>query len=556
MTRSSNRLEIQDNKAAGAYTVTSKQFDIDIGNASSGVFSFAYSTVDFNTGDVFTWTLQRKVGNDWVNEGNGTRTNSSSTTISSNVYDSGQYRLIFQVQDNTPNSQKNIGWLFPNWVDTNATARIDDIQVVYPTKEVKGPVSEVDIVTEASQLPEILDTGGVVSDDMDGADDYVDGGLGNDIIFGDTLSFPGIDGNGIPALKAYISELTQTPVAELTSAQIHAYIRGNLNKFNISTDDHGNDVLIGGAGNDVVFGQGGNDTLIGGTGDDILIGGSGNDTFKWMEGDQGTVGNAASDRITDFVRGNDKIDIAGLLKSADLLTLGHYLTIQFTGGSTHLLISTAGVGAGEILTRANADQIIVIENVNLVNGQTPEVALTQLINDGVLLVSSTGGTFAFNEVSTDMGLSLLAVSEDELEAEETLADTSEEEVESEEPDGASRNQEIEAQTTEEEVESEGPGETSSDGEETPTEEVEEAAEQDATRAEQEATPADEIEDDLSDIVVDEDGDNLDDFLGEPDTTDSHVEELHVGESGETVSDLMRQVAAQVLQQSQTTDSNN
>ena len=67
--------------------------------------------------------------------------------------------------------------------------------------------------------------------------------------------------------------------------------------------------------------------------------------------------------------------------------------------------------------------------------------------------------------------------------------------------------------------------------------------------------ADEAEDDLSDIIEEDDG-SLDDLLGEPDATDnSDVVEQSAGESGEAVSDLMQQVAAQLLQQGQNTDSN-
>lgn len=62
----------------------------------------------------------------------------------------------------------------------------------------------------------------------------------------------------------------------------------------------GNDVIDGNAGNDLLYGGSGNDTLDGGNDNDTLSGGSGNDTFKISTG---------HDIITDFVRGQDKVDI-------------------------------------------------------------------------------------------------------------------------------------------------------------------------------------------------------------------------------------------------------
>ncbi|SVE40089.1 uncharacterized protein METZ01_LOCUS492943, partial [marine metagenome] len=56
----------------------------------------------------------------------------------------------------------------------------------------------------------------------------------------------------------------------------------------------GNDTLVGGSGDDILYGgNSGNDTLVGGAGDDILAagdlmrGGEGNDTFLWGFGESG-----------------------------------------------------------------------------------------------------------------------------------------------------------------------------------------------------------------------------------------------------------------------------
>ncbi len=78
----------------------------------------------------------------------------------------------------------------------------------------------------------------------------------------------------------------------------------------------GSDRLTGGAGADVLWGRTGNDALSGGAGRDVLIGGSGIDTLTGGAGTDRFEFNAeisdperAVDRITDFERGVDLIDL-------------------------------------------------------------------------------------------------------------------------------------------------------------------------------------------------------------------------------------------------------
>ncbi|WKY59255.1 Calx-beta domain-containing protein [Vibrio sp. SNU_ST1] len=74
----------------------------------------------------------------------------------------------------------------------------------------------------------------------------------------------------------------------------------------------GTDGLRGGTGNDTLKGGAGDDILIGGIGNDILTGGSDDDIFKFV--DQGSgVRHGEKDTITDFTKGDDKIDISDLL---------------------------------------------------------------------------------------------------------------------------------------------------------------------------------------------------------------------------------------------------
>ncbi|MEQ9918075.1 Ig-like domain-containing protein, partial [Pectobacterium aroidearum] len=216
------------------------------------------------------------------------------------------------------------------------------------------------------------DTDGVVQDHIDPANlnkailgssesihagnDQLNGGLGNDILFGDVVSFPNIDGNGITALQNYIGKQLGMQTGVPTAKEMHSYIATHSAEFDLSSAKDGNDTLNGGAGNDILFGQGGNDTLIGGegndllyggAGDDILIGGPGGDTliggagadiFKWQAGDIG------NDVIKDFnAKEGDRIDLSDLVGELEEGTdISRYIRITDNHGSPTIEVSTAG----------------------------------------------------------------------------------------------------------------------------------------------------------------------------------------------------------------------
>jgi len=72
------------------------------------------------------------------------------------------------------------------------------------------------------------------------------------------------------------------------------------------------DRLTGNTGDNRLYGYGGNDTLIGGVGRDSLNGGSGNDLFDFNALSEMGSTSTTQDIITDFVRGQDRIDLSGL----------------------------------------------------------------------------------------------------------------------------------------------------------------------------------------------------------------------------------------------------
>ncbi|WP_229752453.1 immunoglobulin-like domain-containing protein, partial [Pseudomonas brenneri] len=206
--------------------------------------------------------------------------------------------------------------------------------------------------------------------------DRVDGGDGNDILFGDLVTFTGVTGEGYNAIQTYVAGKSGVAVSAVTGQDVHKYITEHYNEFNTSGAKDGNDTLLGGSGDDILFGQGGNDyldggkgndillggtgndTLIGGQGNDILIGGTGADTFVWRAGDTG------NDVIKDFKASEgDRIDLRDLLKGETDGTIDNFLKLTTVDNVTTLQISSEGKlnAAGGL---ANADVTIKLEGNN------------------------------------------------------------------------------------------------------------------------------------------------------------------------------------------------
>ncbi|KZN17161.1 retention module-containing protein [Pseudomonas fluorescens] len=211
---------------------------------------------------------------------------------------------------------------------------------------------------------------------MPGAD-TVSGGDGNDLLFGDLVSFNGIAGEGYQAMQAFVAQQTGVDASKVTTSNVHQYITEHYTAFDVSGAHDGNDTLLGGAGNDILFGQGGNDlldggkgndillggsgndSLIGGQGNDILIGGSGADTFIWKAGDTG------SDVIKDFKASEgDRIDLRDLLQGETGSTIDNFLKITTVDGVSSLQVSSGGKFNGADAAAATPDVTIKLEGNN------------------------------------------------------------------------------------------------------------------------------------------------------------------------------------------------
>ncbi|WP_433742228.1 LapA family giant adhesin [Pseudomonas ogarae] len=210
--------------------------------------------------------------------------------------------------------------------------------------------------------------------------DTVNGGDGNDILFGDLVSFNGVAGEGYQAIQAFVAQQSGVDVSKVTTSNVHQYITEHYTAFDVSGSHDGNDTLLGGAGNDIIFGQGGNDTLNGGKGNDILLGGTGNDTliggqgndtligglggdtFVWKSGDTGT------DVIKDFKASEgDRIDLRDLLQGETGSTIDHFLKISTVDGVSSLQVSTSGQFNAANGGSATPDVTIKLEGNNWSN---------------------------------------------------------------------------------------------------------------------------------------------------------------------------------------------
>ncbi|MDD1795765.1 type I secretion C-terminal target domain-containing protein [Enterovibrio sp. ZSDZ42] len=133
-------------------------------------------------------------------------------------------------------------------------------------------------------------------------DDEIDGGNGDDVLYGyggnDTID----GGNGVDELHG----------------------------------GEGNDSLSGGNGKDILYGDGGNDTLDGGRGGDRLVGGEGDDTLILGNGPDVVVFESGTDTVEGFKNSNDSI----VVKNATDTVSFSDLVMSQVGDDTHITLDT------------------------------------------------------------------------------------------------------------------------------------------------------------------------------------------------------------------------
>ena len=200
-------------------------------------------------------------------------------------------------------------------------------------------------------------------------DDVINGGVGNDIIFGDALNTDELAathglttqiGDGWEVFAQL--EAGQSLInPNWTRADTTNFIVNNvlaLSEETVTAEGiariGGNDVLNGGSGNDVIFGQEGDDMITGGEGFDILYGGSGADTFIFESI------NDLRDTIKDFdASEGDVLDLSDLLSSYDSTqdSIDDFIFLFQEGSNTKVFVDVSGTdpstGFSEIFSLEN-----------------------------------------------------------------------------------------------------------------------------------------------------------------------------------------------------------
>ena len=298
-------------------------------------------------------------------------------------------------------------------IDLNNSTYLGYLSQVEGASIVGGHQASATDISTANQLSS------VIASILSGSDthvlnavgnDTINGGTGNDIIFGDAPNTDALVGNASGAYGTtgsygaagthngagadvlyHTDAVAHTGTAPATDAQVLAWLGdptnnyANANSLNIGGDTRGgNDILNSGAGNDIIFGQGGNDTIDGGAGNNTIYGGTGNDvmtggagsgtnTFVWLLGDQGTTSSPAADVINDFkvstVPGGDVLNLKDLLVgehdgsvSGVPSNLTQFLHFSEVGGKAVLSIDHNGTSDSATFA---ADQTITFNNMSL-----------------------------------------------------------------------------------------------------------------------------------------------------------------------------------------------
>ena len=260
--------------------------------------------------------------------------------------------------------QENVLRYFDNTIDGNGSLGSGSTTVTHTDGRntwrvtYSGATGEVAIIDHPNELDAALQSGSTTTSPNPVSDDYVYGGNGDDILFGDSINTDHLswtnadtgirytagshDGMGADALGEYI-KWSENHGSEAGSQQMVDYVRENWVSLLDGRSDGGNDTLNGGAGNDILFGGAGNDTL---------TGGAGADQFVFLANS-----NSGKDVITDFEAGTDKVVFADLVSANQLqgaVWNDNTHTLSFTGvdkaGQTYNnSITFNGMAAGETL---------------------------------------------------------------------------------------------------------------------------------------------------------------------------------------------------------------
>lgn len=211
--------------------------------------------------------------------------------------------------------------------------------------------------------------GGAGNDWLSGEDggDHLDGGAGADTLYGgggyDNAIYAGSavgvyvnlsSGNGVYGDAAGDTLMS---IEGLIGSRFADTFRGNA----------ATNLLVGNDGADTLMGEAGNDELSGGAGADMIAGGSGADSFVYLAASESGVTAGTWDRILDFSRGVDWIDLGSI--DANAATVGDQ-AFRFIGAALY------SHQAGELRYAYSGSDTVIAGDVNGDGASDFQIVLT------------------------------------------------------------------------------------------------------------------------------------------------------------------------------------
>jgi hypothetical protein len=234
------------------------------------------------------------------------------------------------------------------------------------------------------------------------------GTTGNDTLVGTTGADTLIGGSGndtyiVDNVSDKVTE-TSTLATEIDTVQssVTYTLGNNLERLTLTgtavingTGNTLNNTITGNSANNRLSGSNGNDILNGGVGTDTLTGGTGNDRFIFRFGQSSLT---ATDRITDFAIGTDKIDLLTQSGLATNAPSAFTRAVDSAAANLTTVVNNVFIDANGAIA---GNQALAINSAALVKVTTTSIARTYLvINDSTagfqstndLLVNITGFT--------------------------------------------------------------------------------------------------------------------------------------------------------------------
>ncbi|MGJ0495279.1 VWA domain-containing protein, partial [Aliarcobacter cryaerophilus] len=376
---SDQNLRIKDttNSDDKAYIVKSDKFTID--SKGKTELMFDYRTHNTGSDTQYKWKLEKLVNGDWVeNVPYNTLTRTAEiNNIKTGILNEGTYRLVFSVNSNSKFSE----------------LAIDNIQLIQNSFN----ENSVHIVNTAEDLAATLQGGSTTYDPAKLGNDIIDGGAGNDIIFGDTINTDNLQwkGSGTLALEKYLELVKGVSPAGMKQA-MYDYIKENHASLGGDGTKDGNDTITGGEGRDIIYAQGGDDTIItdintnnGKADGDILIdGGTGFDTIK-LEGNN----DIDFSKLGDIIKNIEAIDLTEGNHKLTNITLDDVLKmsgddnkIKITGDefdSVSFKKNNGWVKANSTVTEKIGEDTKTFEIYTNSGDPTVQVKVEEKISDGI-----------------------------------------------------------------------------------------------------------------------------------------------------------------------------